>query len=150
MDGERLDLAGDDLIITETPREGWAVTAESGLSVALDLEITPALQRAGIARDVVRVLQDARKTSGLDVTDRVDVRWSADRPETEQALREHGSVVAAEVLAVTFTQHAGAPDVQAPDARDADTAGSAPAGGDGHTAPDLGLTFWLSPADQAG
>ncbi len=150
VDGERLDLAGDDLIITETPREGWAVTAESGLSVALDLEITPALQRAGIARDVVRVLQDARKTSGLDVTDRVDVRWSADRPETEQALREHGSVVAAEVLAVTFTQHAGAPDAQAPDARDADTAGSAPAGGDGHTAPDLGLTFWLSPADQAG
>ncbi|WP_322747503.1 MULTISPECIES: isoleucine--tRNA ligase [unclassified Frankia] len=142
VDGERLDLAGDDLIITETPREGWAVTSESGLSVALDLEITPALQRAGIARDVVRVLQDARKTSGLDITDRVEVRWSADRPETEQALREHGSIVAAEILAVTFTQHAGAPATPG-----ADTAEPTPAGGDGHTAPDLGLTFWLSLAE---
>ncbi|WP_370652967.1 isoleucine--tRNA ligase, partial [Frankia sp. CIT1] len=104
VDGDRLDLDGDDLIITETPREGWAVTSESGLSVALDLEITPALRRAGIARDVVRVLQDARKTSGLDITDRVDIRWSADTPATAQALLEHGSAVAAEVLAVSFTR----------------------------------------------
>ncbi|WP_239312187.1 isoleucine--tRNA ligase, partial [Frankia sp. Cj3] len=107
VDGDRLDLDGDDLIITETPREGWAVTSESGLSVALDLEITPALRRAGIARDVVRVLQDARKTSGLDITDRVDIRWSADTPATAQALLEHGSAVAAEVLAVSFTRAAG-------------------------------------------
>nr|WP_239332586.1 isoleucine--tRNA ligase [Frankia sp. CiP3] len=139
VDGERLDLDGDDLIITETPREGWAVTSESGLSVALDLEITPALRRAGIARDVVRVLQDARKTSGLDITDRVDIRWSADTPATAQALLEHGSAVAAEVLAVSFTRAVGP-----------DSGGSAPATGSGHSAPDLGLTFWLSPASAAG
>nr|WP_239372934.1 isoleucine--tRNA ligase [Frankia sp. Cj5] len=144
VDGDRLDLDGDDLIITETPREGWAVTSESGLSVALDLEITPALRRAGIARDVVRVLQDARKTSGLDITDRVDIRWSADTPATAQALLEHGSAVAAEVLAVSFTRAAG-PDTAGPD-----SGGSAPAAGTGHTAPDLGLTFWLSPAGAAG
>ncbi len=149
VDGDRLDLDGDDLIITETPREGWAVTSESGLSVALDLEITPALRRAGIARDVVRVLQDARKTSGLDITDRVDIRWSADTPATAQALLEHGSAVAAEVLAVSFTRAAG-PDTAGPTAAGPDSGGSAPAAGTGHTAPDLGLTFWLSPAGAAG
>nr|WP_239405695.1 isoleucine--tRNA ligase [Frankia sp. Cj3] len=149
VDGDRLDLDGDDLIITETPREGWAVTSESGLSVALDLEITPALRRAGIARDVVRVLQDARKTSGLDITDRVDIRWSADTPATAQALLEHGSAVAAEVLAVSFTRAAG-PDTAGPTAAGPDSGGSATAAGTGHTAPDLGLTFWLSPAGAAG
>ncbi|SBW25696.1 Isoleucine-tRNA ligase [Candidatus Protofrankia californiensis] len=135
VDGERIELAGDDLIIAETPRQGWAVTSESGLSVALDLEITPELRRAGIARDVVRVLQEARKASGLDITDRIDVRWTADTPQTGQALREHGSTVAAEVLAVTFTEGA-------------DPAGQA-AGETGRTAPDLGLTFWLRPAAVA-
>ncbi|WP_374212840.1 isoleucine--tRNA ligase [Frankia sp. CiP3] len=149
VDGDRLDLDGDDLIITETPREGWAVTSESGLSVALDLEITPALRRAGIARDVVRVLQDARKTSGLDITDRVDIRWSADTPATAQALLEHGSAVAAEVLAVSFTRAAG-PDTAGPTAAGPDSGGSATAAGTEHTAPDLGLTFWLSPAGAAG
>ncbi|MCL9795451.1 isoleucine--tRNA ligase [Frankia sp. AgKG'84/4] len=102
--GEGIDLAGDELIITETPRQGWAVTAESGLSVALDLEITPELARAGVARDVVRVLQDARKAAGLEITDRVDVRWSATRDDTALALRAHGATVAEEVLAVAFTE----------------------------------------------
>ncbi len=140
VDGERIDLGEDDLIIAETPREGWAVTSESGLSVALDLEITPALARAGIARDVVRVLQEARKTSGLDITDRVDVRWSADAPDTAEALREHGAAVAGEVLAVTFAE---GPATESP-------ATESMATGYGHTAPDLGLTFWLGRATVTG
>ncbi|WP_041939077.1 MULTISPECIES: isoleucine--tRNA ligase [Frankia] len=106
VDGEPVELSGDELIITETPRQGWAVTAESGLSVALDLEITPELARAGLARDVVRVLQDARKAAGLEITDRVDVRWSATRAATALALRTHGDTVAEEVLAVSFTEAA--------------------------------------------
>ncbi|WP_462188855.1 class I tRNA ligase family protein, partial [Frankia sp. CcWB2] len=104
VDGEEAELSGDELIITETPRQGWAVTAESGLSVALDLEISPELARAGLARDVVRVLQDARKAAGLEITDRVDVSWAATREETALALRTHGQTVAEEVLAVSFTE----------------------------------------------
>ncbi|MCK9922381.1 isoleucine--tRNA ligase [Frankia sp. AgPm24] len=104
VDGETIELSGDDLIITETPRQGWAVTAESGLSVALDLEITPDLARAGVARDIVRILQDARKAAGLDITDRVDVRWASTLAPTALALRTHSRTVAEEVLAVTFTE----------------------------------------------
>ncbi|WP_241255826.1 hypothetical protein, partial [Candidatus Protofrankia californiensis] len=70
-----------------------------------------------------------------DITDRIGVRWTADTPQTGQALREHGSTVAAEVLAVTFTEGA-------------DPAGQA-TGETGRTAPDLGLTFWLRPAAVA-
>ena len=59
--------------LTETPREGWAVATDGGETVALDLELTPELRRAGLAREVVRLVQEARKTAGLDVTDRIEL-----------------------------------------------------------------------------
>jgi isoleucyl-tRNA synthetase len=104
VDGEALVVSGDELIIAETPRSGWAVTSQAGLSVALDLALTPALERAGTARDVVRALQDTRRSLALDVTDRVEVWWQATREETASALREHGGWIAGEVLAVSFTE----------------------------------------------
>lgn len=49
VDGETITLAPDEVIITETPREGWSVASDSGATVALDLEITEELRRAGLA-----------------------------------------------------------------------------------------------------
>ncbi len=71
------------------PREGWAVATDGGETVALDLELTPELRRAGLAREVVRLVQEARKSSGLEVTDRIELRWQASG-ELAEALREHG------------------------------------------------------------
>jgi isoleucyl-tRNA synthetase len=71
-------IGTEDVIISETPREGWAVEAAGGESIALDLEIDDDLRRAGLARDIVRAIQEARKTSGLDVSDRIDLWWSPD------------------------------------------------------------------------
>ncbi|WP_344380160.1 DUF5915 domain-containing protein, partial [Streptomyces mauvecolor] len=67
VNGEPVALAPDEVIITETPREGWSVASDSGATVALDLEITPELRLAGLARDAIRLIQEARKNSGLDV-----------------------------------------------------------------------------------
>jgi isoleucyl-tRNA synthetase len=78
--------------------------------VALDLELTPELVRAGIAREVVRLVQEARKSSGFDVSDRIRLVWQAEG-ETAEALRENGSLVADEVLAVEMTE--GAPAASA-------------------------------------
>ena len=87
----------DDVIVTETPREGWAVARE-GETVALDLTLTDELVRAGLAREVVRLVQEARKASGYDVSDRIELAWSA-IGELATALREHQQSVADEVLA---------------------------------------------------
>jgi isoleucyl-tRNA synthetase len=103
VDGETVAVGVEDVIVTETPREGWAVVTEGGETVALDLQLTPELRRAGLAREVVRLVQEARKTSGFDVTDRIDLRWEADG-EVAEALRQHGDAVAAEVLAATFEE----------------------------------------------
>ena len=116
VDGSPVELSADELVVTETPRSGWAVAADSGETVALDLSVTPGLRRAGLAREVVRLVQDARKASGLDVTDRIALSWAADDRSSDvaEALREHAGPVAGEVLATSFTE---VPSVDGPDAR---------------------------------
>ncbi|GAB2603490.1 isoleucine--tRNA ligase [Paractinoplanes abujensis] len=103
VDGEQVTLSPDEVVITETPRAGWAVASDSGATVALDLSLTPELRRAGIARDAVRQIQEARKASGLEVSDRIELRWSA-QGETAQALTEHAALVADEVLATSYAE----------------------------------------------
>ncbi|MFF8611324.1 isoleucine--tRNA ligase [Streptomyces sp. NPDC015350] len=104
VDGETVTLSPDEVIITETPREGWSVASDSGATVALDLEITPELRRAGLARDAIRLIQEARKNSGLDVADRIAVRWTSSSPATVEALTEHATLIADEVLALDYAQ----------------------------------------------
>ena len=100
-------VTADDVVVTETPREGWAVASESGASVALDLAITPELRRLGLAREVVRLLQDGRKGAGFEVSDRIVVRWATADDELAAAVEEHASAIAAEVLAIDFARGAG-------------------------------------------
>ncbi|MFH8569663.1 isoleucine--tRNA ligase [Streptomyces sp. NPDC017993] len=104
VDGETVTLAPDEVIITETPREGWSVASDSGATVALDLEITPELRRAGLARDAIRLIQEARKNSGLDVADRIALRWQSTDAEVRTALADHAGLISDEVLATDFAE----------------------------------------------
>ncbi|MFY9930037.1 MAG: isoleucine--tRNA ligase [Streptosporangiaceae bacterium] len=129
--GEEADpvlIGADDVVVTQTPRAGWAVATDAGETVALDTEVTPELRREGLAREVIRLVQEARKNDGLDVTDRIVLRWSASEPELAAALDEHGRLIAGEVLAVE-----SGPEVAVPDAPE-------------HADPELGLRFWLARA----
>ncbi len=108
VDGETVSLAPDEVIITETPREGWSVASDAGATVALDLEITPELRRAGLARDAIRLIQEARKNSGLDVADRIALRWRSTDDEVRTALTDHAGLISDEVLATDFAP--GEPD----------------------------------------
>jgi isoleucyl-tRNA synthetase len=127
VDGAEVTLGPDEVIITETPRPGWAVASEAGATVALDLEITPELRRAGIARDAIRQIQEARKSSGLEVADRIELRYQATDDTTATALAEHSALVADEVLAVDFAE-------------------GEPSWSGAFTDETLGLRFWLRKA----
>jgi isoleucyl-tRNA synthetase len=98
VEGEDVEVLADEVIVSERPREGWSVVNEQGETVALDLELSPELVRAGVAREVVRMVQEARKNSGFDVSDRISLVWYAEG-ETAEALRENERLVADEVLA---------------------------------------------------
>ena len=76
-DGLAVELTAEDLVVTETPTLGWAVASDGGLSVALDLELTEDLRRAGMAREAIRFAQETRKTSGLEISDRIEFWWQA-------------------------------------------------------------------------
>ncbi|KKK04852.1 isoleucine--tRNA ligase [Micromonospora sp. HK10] len=102
VDGEPVTLGPDEVVITETPREGWAVASDAGATVALDLHLTPELRRAGLARDAIRQIQEARKASGFEVTDRIELRFVAGDEDTALALSEHRDLVADEVLATGY------------------------------------------------
>jgi isoleucyl-tRNA synthetase len=99
-----VEVTPEEVIVSERPREGWSVVNEQGETVALDLELTPELVKAGVAREFIRAVQDARKTSGFEVSDRVTLGWSASNPDTADALRIHAALIAAEVLAVEVTE----------------------------------------------
>jgi isoleucyl-tRNA synthetase len=101
--GNEVTVGVDDVILSERPREGWSVVNDQGETVALDLELDDDLRRAGIARDIIRAVQEARKSSGLDVTDRIVLRWTGP-VEVQSAIGTHGADVADEVLAVEMTE----------------------------------------------
>ena len=101
VEGREVEVDSDDVIIVERPREGWSVLNEQGETVALDLELDDELIRAGLAREAIRLIQDARKQSDFDVSDRISLVWQADG-EMGLAMREHSAVIAEEVLATTI------------------------------------------------
>ncbi len=110
-----VELSADDVFITERPREGWSVVDEDGQTIALDLELSPELVSAGLAREAIRFIQESRKASGLDVSDRIRLQWAADNPAMAKAVAEHLKQIADEVLAVVAEQ-ADAADGWADDA----------------------------------
>jgi len=128
VDDAQVSLGSDDVIVTQVPRAGWAVASGGGETVALDIAISPELRREGLAREVIRLVQEARKGDGLEVSDRITLHWSTADPELAAALTGHAPMISAEVLAVDFgpRPEAGAD----PGARE-------------HVDADLGLVFWL-------
>jgi isoleucyl-tRNA synthetase len=100
------EIALDDLVITEVPKSGWSVSSHDGESVALDLELTPALIAAGNVREVIRFIQERRKSDGLDISDRISVAWNA-TDEMAAAIETDLAHIADEVLALSITRDAG-------------------------------------------
>ena len=108
VEGEVVSLDETEVIVTEVPEEGWTVASAGGESVALDLHLTDELLVLGMARDVVRTLQQARKDSGFEVTDRVMLLWQSDDDRVIEAFEKHGAMIAGEILAEEIV-HTAAP-----------------------------------------
>ncbi|GAA1733139.1 isoleucine--tRNA ligase [Aeromicrobium alkaliterrae] len=103
VDGQTHEVSAEEVVVSERPREGWSVLNDQGETVALDLELDDELRQAGLAREVIRAVQEARKSSGFEITDRITLRWSGST-DVEDAIAEHGTTIAAEVLATEVTR----------------------------------------------
>jgi isoleucyl-tRNA synthetase len=91
-----LDAA--DFSVTYQAADGWAGVADRGTQVALDARITDELAREGIARDVVRHVQDSRKGAGLEMEDRIELNLDTDADKLRQAIAAHRDYIGAETL----------------------------------------------------
>lgn len=97
----RWEIELGDLVITEVPKSGWMVASHDGESVALDLALTPTLIDAGNVREVIRFIQERRKSDGLDISDRIKVRWNA-VGSIALAIDKSAAHISDEVLAIAF------------------------------------------------
>ncbi len=91
----------DDLVVTEVPKSGWMVASHDGESVALDLALSPELIASGNVREVIRLIQERRKSDGFEISDRISVRWSAPA-ELADVIAAHTAHISDEVLALSF------------------------------------------------
>ena len=100
---DKWEICLEDLVITEVPKSGWMVASHDGESVALDLELTPTLILAGHAREVIRFIQERRKSDGFDISDRINVAWNA-TAEIADAIAGHMTHIQDEILALSMAQ----------------------------------------------
>lgn len=107
VDGIALEPAEYELALETSGRpEGEALAiVPSGGFVLLDTQTTPELESEGMARDAIRVVQEARKNAGLDVSDRIVLALNVS-PENADALRTHADLIAGETLAIAFAVQA--------------------------------------------
>ena len=98
--GSEHPLGAEDLLVTMQPLEGYRVEREGRHAVALDVEIDESLRVEGWARDIVRAIQTARQTAGLEISDRIALTLDGDA-ELLAAARAHQTYIAGETLATT-------------------------------------------------
>jgi isoleucyl-tRNA synthetase len=101
VDGAPFELLAEEVEIRTDDVPGWRVAGNEKVMVALDLTLTDALRREGLARDVVSRIQILRKESGLEVTDRISLQIT-DVPEWREALLENKDYICAETLSYSL------------------------------------------------
>ena len=107
-----IDLADVEIISEDIP--GWLVANEGSLTIALDITVDPALEREGIARDIVNRIQRTRKERKYDITDRITLLFEPNAA-TDEAIREFSDYIASQVLATGLEIADGPLDANDPD-----------------------------------
>ncbi|KGO81142.1 isoleucyl-tRNA synthase [Flavobacterium beibuense F44-8] len=97
VSGKSITLTNEDVEISSQDIEGWLVANSNGITVALDITITDELRNEGIARELVNRIQNIRKDSGFEVTDRIKV-YLKDNQVLEQAVKSNESYIKSETL----------------------------------------------------
>jgi isoleucyl-tRNA synthetase len=97
INGKSITLTNDEVEISSQDIEGWLVANSGGITVALDVTINSELKKEGIARELVNRIQNLRKDSGYDVTDKIDVKLQKDG-FVEQAVANNIDYIKAETL----------------------------------------------------
>jgi len=100
LDGVDVEAADVEIFSEDIP--GWLVANEGKLTVALDVTVTEELRREGIARELVNRIQNIRKSSGLEITDKIKITLSKNQ-QTDDAVNEYKDYICNQVLGTSLT-----------------------------------------------
>ncbi|MBS1234025.1 MAG: isoleucine-tRNA ligase, partial [Bacteroidetes bacterium] len=101
LGNEKITLTREDVEITSEDIPGWLVASEGKLTVALDVNITRELKEEGIARELINRIQNIRKDSGFEVTDKIAIRILR-HDEINSAVENFGDYICSQTLAKTI------------------------------------------------
>lgn len=100
LEGTSIELDNEDIQVRLNAREGWAASQGANCVCVLSTELTPELIREGMARDIVRLVQDRRKELDLQFTDRIELGLVTDAPVLQSAIKENSEYLMGETLAI--------------------------------------------------
>ena len=101
LDGAEAVVEASDVEIFSEDIPGWLVANEGRLTVALEVTVTEELRREGVARELVNRIQNIRKSSGFEITDKINITLSKN-PQTDDAVNEYKDYICNQVLATSL------------------------------------------------
>lgn len=102
IESNAIEVLAEDVDIISEDIPGWLVSNEGNLTIALEVELTEELKQEGMAREIINRVQNIRKDSGLEITDRIQITI-APNDELQQAVASYGDYIKTQVLADTIT-----------------------------------------------
>ena len=108
VDGDKIELTPEELLITMTQKDGYVSQADRGITVVLDTNLTPELIEEGFVREIISKIQTMRKEAGFEVTDHITVS-ACGNDKIRQIMDKHGEEIKKDVLAddITFDVEKG-------------------------------------------
>ena len=103
-DGQTFEVSAEDVHIHVETKPGWAIGESGNLQIALDIRITPELEKEGLARDVVRHIQQLRKEIGLNIEDHIECAYKTDDAPLSEAIEEWKEYIMSETQADTLME----------------------------------------------
>jgi isoleucyl-tRNA synthetase len=110
LEGERIELAPDEILVQTQAAEGLAVATGGGITVAVDTTLTPDLIAEGLARELVRAVQTMRKDAGYQIQDRIEARVETTSVAIKAMLEQYGPLVKRETLTTDLALGVGEDD----------------------------------------
>jgi len=103
VDGEEITLAAEEIIVQAQPAEGLAVAADKIITIGIDIQITPELKAEGLARELVRRIQQMRKDADFNIEDRIEIYYKT-QGELRDVFAQWESYIKNETLAIALIE----------------------------------------------
>ena len=102
LTGKDVEINLDEVEVVSEDIPGWTVANEGNITVALDLTISEDLRQEGLARELVKHIQNYRKGSGFEITDRIDITIE-NSEELKDVIKNYSEYISAQVLATSLS-----------------------------------------------